>query len=118
MKNKLTLLQIFKPELRTPVIVSLVLTLMTALTVATYINFAQPQLPIFYSLSDAQQVLQPKIWFFLLPGASLIISLITMIMIVIFDSAANSMLKLYTWASVSSQAVLFMAAIRIVYITH
>lgn len=117
MQSNLNLLQIFRPGLRIPIFLSLSLTLITALLVAAYFKLAQPELPLFYSLSDAQQLLQPKVLFFVLPGVSLTISLVTMVTIAIMDSIEISMLKLYTWASVSSQIILFMAAIRIVYIT-
>jgi len=117
MKKKVDLLLIFKPELRAAIALGLFVTLLIALITTVYFFLAQPELPIFYSLPESSGILQAKIFLFILPAISLLISLITMVMIFVLGKIDSSLLKLYTWASVSSQIILFMSTIRIIYIT-
>lgn len=116
--NKLpSLLQIFHPKLRPPIYLGLFLTLLIALLCGNYIIFAQPELPIFYTLADPENILQPKMRLILLPALSMIISLITMIVVHLMSSLESSLLRLYAWASLASQIVLLMSAVRIILIT-
>lgn len=112
------LLRVIMPELRTPVVFELLLTLLIGLITGGYITIAQPELPIFYSLPMTEQVIQPKIWLLIIPTASVLISVITISVIFLLSHIGSSLMKLYAWASFSSQVILFMAAIRIIYITH
>lgn len=118
MKNIQHLLTIIKPELQAPIVFGLVLTLLTGLITGGYFIIAQPELPIFYSLTQAEQVLQPKIWLLIIPVLSILLSIITLSVMYALSRLGSSLLKLYAWASFSSQVVLFMAAVRIIYITH
>lgn len=118
MKNIRNFLNIIKSELQLPIFFGLSLTLLTGLIAGSYVTFAQNELPLFYSLSSSDQVLQPKIWLLLIPSLSMLISVITISMTFAFSSLETSLLKLYTWASLASQIVLFMATLRIIYITY
>lgn len=117
MKKFPSLLQIFHPQLRPPLYLGLFLTLMIALLCGNYVIFAQPELPIFYTMADSEKILQPKIWLILLPGLSMAISLITMIAVHFLNKLESSLLRLYAWASLASQIVLLMSAVRIILIT-
>ncbi len=76
----------------------------------------QPEIPLFYSLADANDQLVKKQWLFLLPSLSLAINVIHLILIRGLQKLDDLILALFAWSTVILEVVLLLIVLRIIYI--
>jgi uncharacterized membrane protein len=76
----------------------------------------QPEIPLFYSLADANDQLVNKQWLFLLPSLSLAINIIHLILIRVLKKLDDLILALFAWSTVILEVVLLLIVLRIIYI--
>lgn len=100
-----------------PLLIGLLLTGLTTAITVIYIAFAQPVLPILYTLIQPEQTLVAKWWLLLLPFFSFLFSLINYLIHLILISIDRFILQLSAWFSVFIQIVLLMALFRIIFLT-
>lgn len=100
-----------------PLQISVAITGIITVTVTTFYFFAQPVLPIFYSLARPEQALVEKEWIFLFPAISLSITLIHIVCSSVFGSLNRLVLKLFAWMTVILQFCLALIVLRLLLIT-
>ncbi len=76
----------------------------------------QPEIPLFYSLPDANNQLVSKHWLFLLPSISLAINIIHLILIRLLRKLEELILSLFAWSTVVLEVILLLVTLRIIYI--
>ncbi len=104
-------------DVRQHVITSFMCTLILGGLSAVFFVLAQPMLPMFYSLALPQQQLVPKVWIFLLPLLSLIISLSHALILSAIEQQDRVIQRLFITMTLVLQTLLIVALIRIIYIT-
>lgn len=105
---------VITPELKSPLFLTIALTGAEIVLLIVTIFSLQPEVPLFYSLSQASQQLVPKFWLFLFAGFSLSITIIHFAIIVLFKQLDILLLKLFAWTTVAVQILLLMALVRII----
>ena len=102
---------------RWPLLISLTLTVISTAMTIIYLSFAQPVLPILYTLTQPEQTLVIKWWLLLIPAFSLLFSLIAHVLHLTLLSLDRFVLQLFAWFTVFTQTTLLFAPIRIISIT-
>lgn len=105
------------PYLRPPIITSFAISAIIFIVTIVYYLRAQPELPLLYSLSRPAQHLVPKIWLFMLPSVSLLMSTLHTVLVQLFRNYNHVMLRLFMWVTVLFQFILLLLFLRIVLIT-
>ena len=93
------------------------LTLLQLIIASAGFIFLQPELPIFYSLPRLDQQLSAKAWIFVFQVISLLINTVHTVLIGLESKRESLLLVLFSRITVIIQVVLFLAVVRIVYIT-
>lgn len=99
---------------RTPFLLSYLLTLGSMLLVLVFYFRTQPVVPMFYTLPQPAQQLAAKEWLFLFP---LVISLITafhLSLVQTFSNYNRLLLQLLSWTTIIIQIIFGLALVRIV----
>ena len=78
----------------------------------------QPQVPLFYSLARSVQQLAQKYWLFLLPGFSLLISLLHTLIMIFFKHLDQLVLRLFARGTLLIQILLLVILLRILLIIN
>ncbi len=102
--------------LKTPFLISFLITVVMTLTIAISFFRIQPQVPLFYSLARPSQHLVSKNWLFLLPLLSLLIGLIHSIIVKLTKYSDPLLMKLFAWTTIGAQLMLGLALFRILII--
>ena len=102
--------------LKTPFLLSFLITTVMLLSTLIFFFRVQPQVPIFYSLARSSQHLAPKHWLFLFPALSLAISFSHFIIVKIIKHADQLLMQLFAWTTFGIQLVLGLALLRIIVI--
>jgi hypothetical protein len=97
---------------RTPFLISYLITFSLSLFVLVIYLRIQPTVPLFYSLARPTQHLVPKEWLFIVPALSGAISVSHLILINIFEEYDQLIRLLFSWTTVAIQIVLAVAVIR------
>ncbi len=105
------------PFLRPPIVSSFAISAIIFIVTIVYYLQAQPELPLMYSLARPAQHLVPKIWLFILPVCSLIMSTLHTFLVQLFKHYNHVMLRLFMWVTVLFQLILLLLFLRIVLIT-
>lgn len=101
------------PEyIQTPIRLSIFATLIILAIILISLNFIQPVVPLFYSLSEPEQQLAGKHWLLLLPALSLIFNFIHLGIIKLTKQLDQLVIKLYAWSGLVVQAILLMITLR------
>ena len=100
-----------------PLQISVAVTGLITISTTTFYFFAQPVLPIFYSLARPDQALVEKEWIFLFPALSLLITLTHIVCSSLFGSLNKLVLRLFAWMTVILQFCLALIVIRLIIIT-
>ncbi|MCA9370069.1 MAG: hypothetical protein H6774_01615 [Pseudomonadales bacterium] len=110
-------LPIVLPEHKLPLIIATVLASLCSIICILYVLYAQPVLPIFYSLASASAQLAPKYWLLLLPGISVTMLFVHASIARAFQTYSPLIVRLFLWVTVLLQVALLLAAVRIISIT-
>lgn len=102
---------------RIPLLCSLALTILSTTITIIYVSFAQPILPILYTLTRPEQTLTDKWWLLLIPTFSLLFSLIAHVLHLTLTTLDRFILQLVAWFTVFTQVTLLLGLIRIISIT-
>lgn len=105
------------PVLRAPIFTSFTISAIIFIVTIIYYVYAQPQLPLFYSLARPVERLVPKIWLFILPSTSLFMSILHTFLVQLFREYNQVILRLFIWITVIFQVILLLIFLRIVLIT-
>lgn len=97
---------------RTPFLISYLITFSLSLFVLVIYLRIQPAVPLFYSLARPTQHLVSKEWLFLIPALSGAISVTHLVLINIFEEYDQLIRLLFSWTTVAIQLVLAVAVIR------
>lgn len=100
-----------------PLQISVGLTGLVTISTTIFYFFAQPVLPLLYSLARPEQALVSKEWVFLFPALSLFITLTHIICSSIFGDLDKLILKLFAWMTVVLQCCLSLIVVRLLLIT-
>lgn len=106
----------FSNALRTPVLLTFLLTCVTILLVLIYYFSLQPVVPLFYSLAQPDDFLVNKIWLIIFPIMSTLILLIHLAMLNSLAQYEKTIQQLYIWVTMAIQFLLLLALIRILWI--
>lgn len=102
--------------IRTPFRISLFFSLLIILITLVMYGSLQPEVPLFYSLPKSSQQLANKIYIFLIPVISLVITLGHFSLLLISKNMERRLKKMFAWITVIFQIVFFMIFLRIVLI--
>lgn len=98
-------------------LVSLAITLICSVISSVFFVFAQPLLPVFYSLALPEQQLVPKLWIFIIPAISLCVTLIHVLILRTLSNYDRTIQRLFVWITAVLQVLLLLSVLRIIYIT-
>jgi len=91
--------------------------MMTALIAGATQQIAQPQLPLLYTQAQPAATLVNKEWILIIPALSLILELINLMVVYWLRTLPNLLLGVFSWVLFTSQVLLFLALLRILWIT-
>jgi hypothetical protein len=94
--------------------VGLVLCLLITVTAGISFPFLQPVIPLFYSLSQPEKQLVPKIWIFFYPVFSWLVLFLNSILMKTFQQVEVSMHKTFGWTTVGIIGIIGILIIRLV----
>ncbi len=103
-------------ELKTPLLLCLLIVALSGLITVTTYSRTQPEIPLFYSLAQPEQQLVNKQWLFLFPIVSAAILVIHRISIQFLRKHDEKLTKIFTWMTLFLLAVLNFALVRILYV--
>lgn len=103
-------------DLKTPLLLCLLVIGISGLITVTSYSRIQPEIPLFYSRSSPDQQLVAKQWIFLFPIASTIILITNRIFIRFFRKHDEVVTKLYTWMTLFLLCMLNFGLIRILFV--
>lgn len=103
----------FVRTLRYAALISLLMTVASGVI----LPFLQPVIPLFYSLSQPDKQLAPKIWIILLPIMAWLITIGHFIILRNMKSLEGSMEKIFCWATFGLVAITGLLFIRIISLT-
>ena len=111
-------LELITPDVvKRPLFLSFIITLVIILTAGGYYLFAQPVLPIFYTLARPAQTLAGKEWLFIFPSISFAMSILHVLLVHWLRSLEPILLILFTRTGLLLQIILLAALLRIIFIT-
>ncbi len=111
-------LELITPSVvKRPLFLSFIITLVIILTSGIYYIFAQPVIPLFYTLARPAQSLASKEWLFLFPSISFSMSVLHVLIMHWFRNMEPLLLVLFARTGLLLQVVLLGAVLRIIYIT-
>lgn len=102
--------------LKTPLLLSFLISCVTALVVLVAYFRVQPVVPIFYTLAEKNQQLAAKEWMFLFPAISFAISFGHLWLLYGYRTYTELILKIFAWTTVAIQTALALALLRVVII--
>ncbi len=105
-------------NLKQPLLLCVACTGLITVASTLYYFFAQPVIPLLYSLARPDQALVAKEWIFLFPVIALSITLIHSILISLFRDLEKLVLRLFAWMTLVMQVFLFLTMMRIIIITY
>lgn len=115
--DKLLKLDSIPKTIKTPVLVSWIVTTILIIITAIYYFISQPELPIFYSLARKSDQIVRKEFIFLFPLISLLMNIIHTVVIKIINKYSTLMLELFVFTTALLQIIFLLSLIRIVIIT-
>lgn len=89
--------------------------LMTVLAVIFY-TFIQPVIPVFYTLTQPDKQLAPKIWLFIFPVFSWLVTFLHFTLIKTLKTIEGSVGKMFCWTTVGVIAITSLLFARIIFI--
>jgi hypothetical protein len=111
-------LELITPDVvKRPLFASFVISLVVILTAGVYYIFAQPVLPIFYTLARPAQTLASKEWLFVFPSISFAMSVAHVLIVHWLRTLEPILLVLFARTGLVLQIILLAALLRIVFIT-
>ncbi len=108
--------RLFPHVTRTPMVLSFTLSTVTATLTFALLPLLPPTIPLFYTLSQPNLTLAPKVWIVLLPVLLFTFTLVNGVVAQVLRQFDPILLKLFSWSALLSQTVLALALIRIVWI--
>lgn len=105
------------PNVKKPLNLSFIITLIIIVSSGAYYIISQPELPLFYTLALSSQVLAPKEWLFLLPSLSFFFSLLHVLIVHWFNELEPILLVTFVRVGLLLQLLLLVEVCRIIYIT-
>jgi hypothetical protein len=116
-KQVFSLLRVRLPRhLKTPVLISFLISSIIALLVLVLYFSLQPVVPLFYSLAQPADYLVPKMWLIVFPIISFAITLVHLASLNSLRMYETIIQKLYIWMTVAIQCLLLLALVRILWI--
>jgi len=103
--------------LKTYFVLSLLTSCILTLVITVAYFQAQPVLPVFYSLGEPTDYIVPKVWIFVFPIFSFLVTVIHLLLTPSLRSYHKVMNQLFGWVTLIMQALCAVAALRIVIIT-
>jgi hypothetical protein len=100
-----------------PLFACWVLTLLMIFVSGGYFFIAQPELPVFYTMARPAQSLVPSVWLFVFPTISILMSFIHIGIAHWMRSMDNLLLIIFTRTGLALQLVLFIALLRLIWVT-
>ncbi|MBD3250540.1 MAG: hypothetical protein GF381_03165 [Candidatus Pacebacteria bacterium] len=85
------------------------------LTLVSYHQLT-PQIPLLYSLADPEKQLVAKFWIWTLPGLSLMINLVHLVLLKAMPDLERFVLNLFSWSTLILQLILLAISLRIILI--
>ncbi len=104
------------PTSQFALIIGLFITLASALITGTMIHVVQPELPLLYTQAQPVSTLVKNEWLMIIPALCLLLELLNLTMVAWFKSLSNLLLGVFSWVLVTSQVLLLLALIRILWI--
>ena len=105
-------------ELKLPLLLCLLAVGISGLITVTTYSSTQPQVPLFYSLSNPDQQLVPKQWLFFFPILSALILILHRIFIYFLRKQDEKITKMFTWITLFLLCFLNFGLLRILFVIH
>jgi hypothetical protein len=102
--------------IRKPFRISLFFSLLIILITLIMFMSLQPEIPIFYSLPKSSQQLADRVYIFLFPIISLMITTSHFSLLMLSKNMERRLKKMFAWSTVILQVVLFIIFLRIILI--
>ncbi len=111
-------LELITPEVaKRPLFISFGITLAIIISSGAYYIFAQPELPLLYTLARPNQALIGKEWIFLFPSISFLLSVLHVVIVHLMRELEPILLVTFARSGLVLQILLLAEVLRIVYIT-
>lgn len=104
-------------QVKTPITLSWITSVLILGTSIIYFFLAQPELPLFYSVATKQDQLSNKVFLFLFPIVSIVINLLHFFIARVLKRYSVVLLKLFVGTTLGLQLLLGFALVRIILIT-
>ncbi len=108
--------RLFPLASRTPMLLSFVISTITATITFALIPWLPPQIPLFYTMAQPGLTLAPKLWITMLPALLFIFTLVNGLVSQTLRNYDPLLVRLFAWSALISQTVLALAMLRIVFI--
>lgn len=102
--------------LRTPFLISILISFSLALIVLSVYFIMQPVIPFFYSLAEPNDFLAPKAWLFFFPIFSFFITFFHFTIVRALRHYEHVIQQLFVWFTIVIQILLAAALLRIIFI--
>lgn len=103
----------FPRFLRTPILVTSLLSCILTLLTLVFVPRLQPTVPLFYTLADVNDFLVPKMWLFVFPALSILITVTHLWLLRVLHSHDRLIVQVFCWQTVIIQSLLLISLIRI-----
>jgi len=100
--------------LKTPLLISILVTFITSFVSVSFLLSVQPVIPLMYTLADSNQQLVAKQWLLVFPSASFIINFCHMMTLSMMKKYRKVLLQIFAWSTVLLQFLLLLSMIRII----
>lgn len=98
-------------------VLSLSMSVLCTISAIIFFLVAQPELPLFYTLSSSDQVLAPKEYIFLLPGLSFATLILNFSILYWLNKEKDILFNIFSWSTIVIQVLFLTALVRIIAIT-
>lgn len=98
----------------TTVKIAFFLSLGMSIATIVLMAFIQPEIPLFYTLSQPERQLAPKVWLFLFPAISWLVTFFHFTLIKTLKDLEHNIQKIFCWTTVSIIVITVLLFIRVV----
>ena len=109
--------KIIPKDIQKPITTSWIFFFVFLTTTIIYYFLAQPELPLFYTVANKEEQLAPKIFLFLFPAISVVITITHFFIARLLQRFSAVLLKLFLGTTLMLQILLGFALARIIFIT-
>jgi len=105
------------PRYRFFLIISTLLAILTTGLTVAGLSSLQPEIPLWYTFTQASQSLTSKWWILVIPFSSLLFNASIIALVLGSRRIDEFIVRMYCWSTILNQGILLLALIRVLLIT-